>query len=901
MAQDLAVSSNGRETETADRTRIEALEESLRQLEASLRERQRQLDEAHRIACLGTWRWDRSTDTATWSEEVYRIFGFDPAGPAPGYDRIRELHSPQSRALLEAAVTRALTSGEPYEHDIELLMPDGSLRWIIARGEVESRADGVPNVLRGTVQDITDRKLAEQQILRSENRYRSLVHASSDIVWITNPDVGQTTELPAWQAFTGQTAEQIMGMGWLDAIHPDDRQSTVDAWTQALESRSTYRMEHRLRRHDGVYRFMSARGVPSFDADGNIVEWVGMHTDVTERVEAEAALRDANARFGKLYAANLIGICYPDRFGAFSDGNAEFLRIVGYTRSELEQGLVRWDNMTPAQYAPLDAQHIAEAAALGSCTPYEKEYVRKDGTRVPILCGYALREGSTDEYIGFIMDLSPVKRAEAAVLQMKTRFEKLYHSDLMGIGFPDSSGAIHDCNDALLRLIGYTREDLLAGLVRWDTLTPPEYREIDLAHIAESAARGSCTPYEKEYIRKDGVRVPILCGFARITNGEQPESIGFVLDLSAQRKAELATRDREQRFSALAESLPQLVWASSPDGNRIYTNRRYSEYTGLTPDQLLGATWAQLLHPDDIDRTNELWYRCMSTGEPYLNEYRIRRHDGLFRSFLVRAIPVRNDAGEIQRWLGTATDIHDQKLAEEALRRSEKLAATGRLAASIAHEINNPLEAVTNALYLALMDTSLTPETRTYLNMADQELARVAQVTTQTLRFHRQSAAAAQVDLAEVMDSAFSLFAPRFEASRIVVLREYSPGHLLYCRGGEIRQVFVNFISNALDATRAGGRVRIRIRSGTDCGAAACPGIRVTIADTGHGIPAELRRSIFEPFVSTKEATGTGLGLWVTDGIVQKHGGRITLRSRTGEAPHGTVFTLFFPLEALNS
>jgi signal transduction histidine kinase len=291
----------------------------------------------------------------------------------------------------------------------------------------------------------------------------------------------------------------------------------------------------------------------------------------------------------------------------------------------------------------------------------------------------------------------------------------------------------------------------------------------------------------------------------------------------------------------------------------------------------------------------------MRSGEPYLNEYRIRRHDGAYRSFLVRAIPVRNDAGEIERWLGSATDIHDQKLAEETLRRTEKLAAAGRLAASIAHEINNPLEAVTNALYLALMDSSLSVETRTYLTMAEQELARVAQVATQTLRFHHQSVAANGADVSGIMDSALALYLPRFEACEIAVEREYEAGQMLFCRGDELRQVFSNLLSNAFDATRTGGRLVIRIRASRMWRGEGGTGLRVTIADTGEGIPVELRKKIFEPFVSTKDATGTGLGLWVSDGIVQKHKGRITLRSKTGGAVHWTVFSVFLPFDGIKA
>jgi len=612
-------------------------------LEASLRERERELEEAQRIARLGTWRWVRATDTVTWSEEVYRVYGLDPKLPPPGYEAIRDRHAPGSRGNFEAAVLNAIVTGEAYELDVELMMPDGSTRWIIARGEVEAYVDGEVAVLRGTLQDITERKIAEQRIVESQSR-----------------------------------------------------------------------------------------------------------------------------------------------------------------------------------------------------------------------------------------------------------FERLYQSDLIGIGYPDAEGGIRDGNDELLRIIGYEREELEAGLVRWDKMTPPEYHQTDREHIAECLEQGSCAPYRKEYIRKNGDRIPVMVGFAEL-GGTKQESIGFVLDLSAQKKAEDSVREREQRFSALAESLPQMVWEANPDGSRTYANKRYTQYTGVSVEDMAGSKWLELIHDEDRDRTEELWIRCTRSGENYLNEYRIRRHDGAYRTFLVRAVPLRTEAGEIARWLGSATDIHDQKLAEETLRRTEKLAAAGRLAASIAHEINNPLEAVTNALYLALTDTSLSSATRTYLLMAEQELARVAQVATQTLRFHRQSGAPARVDVCAIMDSAFALYGPRLEACGITVSREYEAGQVLLCRADELRQVFSNLLSNSFDATRRGGRLVIRIRS-----AKMREGVRITIADTGDGIPVEIRKKIFEPFITTKDATGTGLGLWVSDGIVQKHKGRISVRSRTGEG-HGTVFCVFFPFDGIEA
>ena len=621
--------------------------DSNEQLARALQERERELREAYRIAKLGTWHWTVSDDVVTWSEEVYRIFRYDPALPPPTYEQLALLHAPESRARLDAAVNATLETGEPYELDVEIILPDGRTRWLCACGEVESWADGKPVKLRGTIQEITDRKLTERAKQRSEQRFR------------------------------------------------------------------------------------------------------------------------------KLFESEMIGIGIPNRFGGFTEGNDELLRLTGYSRNDLDAGLVRWDRMTPPEYALIDAKHIREAARRGYCTPYEKEYIRKDGSRVPILCGYALLEGSQDEYIGFVLDLTPQKQAEAAL------------------------------------------------------------------------------------------------------------------------------RESEQQFRALTESLPQLVWMADTAGGNIYTNRRMSEYAGNSVDGSMGLSWMSMIHPEDLPATVEKLRHSLDTGEPYQVEYRLRRYDGIYRHFLARAVAVRNAAGQIERWIGSSTDIHEKKLAEDALRRTEKLDAAARFAASVAHEINNPLASVTNTLYLALQDPTLSEATREYLSVADQELARAAQVVTRTLRFHRQTTSAGMANLSEIMDSAYSLFISRFKACAIAADREYLTEERLYCFGDELRQVFTNLLSNALDATAHGGRVRIRVKGSRSWSDPETRGIRVVVADTGHGIPAELRKQVFEPFISTKNDTGTGLGLWVSDGIVRKHRGTIAMRSRIGEASHGTIFSLFFPFEGI--
>jgi PAS domain S-box-containing protein len=315
-----------------------------------------------------------------------------------------------------------------------------------------------------------------------------------------------------------------------------------------------------------------------------------------------------------------------------------------------------------------------------------------------------------------------------------------------------------------------------------------------------------------------------------------------------------------------------------------------TRFLGHTAGELFGAAGAETLEP----RLAEIFQGAQPVDTL---EMRITDGKGDARSWLVNLYPVKSGQQEV-RWVGAVMiDTTERRRSEDTLRRTEKLAAAGQLAASIAHEINNPLEAVTNLLFLLRTQVPIDGEAMRFTEMAQHELARVSEITQQTLRFYRPSTSPALANVGEILNSILTLHSGRIHTLKVDVARRYRDNIELYCLSGALRQVFANLITNALDALNGGGQLKIRAAR-SHCWTNGRPGVRVVVADTGTGMPDEVRARIFEPFFTTKLATGTGLGLWVTHDIMEKHQGSIAVRSRSGPPEangSGTVFMLFFP------
>ena len=359
--------------------------------------------------------------------------------------------------------------------------------------------------------------------------------------------------------------------------------------------------------------------------------------------------------------------------------------------------------------------------------------------------------------------------------------------------------------------------------------------------------------------------------------------------------AEQALRASEARFHSLVEAMPLGLLISDARGRITYANSAAARLLNYDEAGLLGnAVTLTSICPALADAATSL--AVQQTDEPF--EAVCITCNGNSLEVLIGVASLNPDApAEEHQTAAFIADLSLQKKSEEVLRRTEKLAVAGRLAASISHEINNPLEAITNCLYL-LSSTDLPAEGRHYLELAQKELDRVTQITVQTLRFYRSSTRPALTDVHELVATVLALLESRFRHQRIEVVRELRSNPLIIAHDGEIRQLLVNLISNAIDAVNEGGYIIVRTSAARDW-VHNREGIAITVADNGAGMDEATRERIFEPFFSTKGITGTGLGLWISKEIAGKHQGRIRVRSkqRSSGGSGGTVFRFFIPAQ----
>jgi PAS domain S-box-containing protein len=381
--------------------------------------------------------------------------------------------------------------------------------------------------------------------------------------------------------------------------------------------------------------------------------------------------------------------------------------------------------------------------------------------------------------------------------------------------------------------------------------------------------------------------------------GPKGEPLGFATisqDITRQKLIQEELREKSFRLEKLSEELHALVHMSPLGIIALDLDRKVRTWNNAA-ETILGWTASEIIGhrlpiPDSAQPQWAEMEKTLHLGESFTNvEAKRVRKDGAEFDAQISAAPLHNRQGEVIGFVKMIADASEMMRARQALQLAEKLAAAGRLAASIAHEINNPLAAVMNLVYLARLN-SKEESVQKMLLSAENELRRIAHITRRTLGFYRESAGPAFCKPVDLVENVLELYEKHLEGRRIKVQREYRTNQGMIVVEGEIHQVMANLISNASDALEDGGSLRVRVSR-----APLRAGLRLTVADDGCGISKAARSRVFEPFFSTKPEIGVGLGMWVSREIIQRHGGSIRLRTSDDVARHGTAVVIFLPFE----
>jgi PAS domain S-box-containing protein len=540
--------------------------------------------------------------------------------------------------------------------------------------------------------------------------------------------------------------------------------------------------------------------VPILTADGNVLGTFAMyyrkpkeptkldsHTVTTvigtaviaiDRVRRIRRLQESEERFRALSSCAPVGIFATDLERQCEYTNAHCNEICGFSTEEaLGQGWTRFIH-------PEDVDRVVQEwdAAIRHHTNYEGEHrwLHRNGeVRWTVVRSAPVRgdSGKLLGYMGAVADQTRHMVAEQKVAALARELDAVVRSSPVGIVGFDLDLTVRSWNPMAERILGWKSEEVVGTQI---ALTQPQedhWRELREKLLGgESFINLTC-----RRLHKDGHQVDVFISLGAIldSSGSPTGFVGSIVDatelVNSRRQLEKTIaelRESEARFHAMADNIDQLVWMADNEGRRFWFNQRWFDYTGTTPEQVQGWGWVGVYHPEHADRVlkgvREFWAR----GETWEDTYPLRGKDGNYRWFLSRALPIKDDSGKIIRWFGTSTDITDRMLAEEALRRSEKLAIAGKLAAAVAHELNNPLAAAINSVYLA-RQMAADPVQLRYLDNAEQELLRVSRLANRTLSFYPGNSFRESLSLFAIIEELVSVFEPGCAQKNITISTEF--------------------------------------------------------------------------------------------------------------------------------
>jgi PAS domain S-box-containing protein len=925
---------------------------------------------------------------------------------------------PDDLARVREAEELARRTGGPYSVEHRIVRTDGQVRWVHERADIFLDENGRFRQMIGVVQDITERRNFEQSLADSEKRYRTLfennpvpmwVHersslrflavnhaavraygySESEFLSMTIRDMRPEEEAPGGDRWVGEFTGAMTGRVWrhrrkngeefdaeitahtiefrgVDAVlaiandvtereraqralaESEERyrrlaeHGAVGIWEVDLSHHAIYanptmlamlevetieelrarpfdgyftheslqvlkgEMARRARGEASVYevelvgaqggrRIAVVSGAPMVDPRRELTSFVATFTDITPRKMAERALASSEARFRRVVDSNMMGIFFWKLTGEITDCNDLFLKMIGRTREELRSGKVRWDAMTPPEWAEADRRATDQLLRDGVCSPYEKEYSRPDGRRIPVLLGAGFMEGSRDSGVCFIVDVTDRKLAEEQLRIAEAKYRTLFEEGPDGVMIvdPESARPI-EANTAMARMLGYSREELLRLSVSdFEAIeTPEQVRE----HIAMVLERGE-SDFETRMRTKTGRLIEAAVKIRVVRIGGVSRLQTLVRDITERKQADERLRAAEQRNALMIRQTPLGVIVWDLERRVVEWNPTAERIFGYSAEEAMGKTFDTLLVPPPIrPYVANIWKSLLdrsgggrSTNENVTKDGR-RILCEWYNSVLVGA------GGDIIAVASLVQDVTDVKRLEDELRQSQKMEAIGQLASGVAHDFSNLLTAIFGFTSLARRTLSPQHAAVRSLDRVDDAAQQAAGVTRALLTFSRGGESEKKpVRLGQIVDDAVRLLRRTLPTN--IEIRTSIDAEPIWVKADrtQLQQVVMNLAINARDAMPEGGTMTLSVGSTVRPSLSGETGDYgwLRVADTGIGMTTELQGRIFEPFFTTKPAgQGTGLGLSIIHGIVKDHLGQIDVQSSPGE---GSTFTVLIP------
>ncbi|MCC3409337.1 MAG: PAS domain S-box protein [Microcoleus sp. PH2017_10_PVI_O_A] len=887
----------------------------------------------------------------SWNAGAERMLGYAEAEIVGQHGRIAFTPEDSAARKPELEMHLALTEGKG-ENERWHVRKDGSRYWgsglMMPLHDENGEVQGFLKIM----QDKTERRQVEEALRQSENRYRTLADAVPQLMWLNTADGRLEFCNQHWQSYTGiMPAEFPLAAPVLELFHPEDLPTVVATRTAAIQAGESYEFECRVRRFDGTYRWHLARLVPVKDSGGKVLQWVGIGIDIDDRFRAEASLAESDRRFRFLAESLPHLIWNVDSAGELRFANQKWSEYLGMSYEEAAQN--NWESLVPPSDFAESLARWQECQTTGEV--YQAEFRLRRASdqmeRWHLSRAVPIRDAQNQivEWIGTNTDIDDRKRAQLSEqflsgLEIRLRQhscprEMLWEA-MKSLGeYLNVDRCIWHEIDLAAGLAIVDRDwhqpgfASIAGTYQISDFKTPEQKALCMAGqtlvISDIANCPETAPFVDKYgglgIRaflhvpclQEGRWVALLVVTSQAVRHWRPDEISLLQEVVARlwtlighARAVQHLHESEDRFRALADNIAQLAWMTDASGWIFWYNQRWFDYTGTTREQMQGWGWQQVHDPQHVDRVVAKFRGCIERGELWEDTFPLRGKDGSYRWFLSRAVPIRDDRGNVLRWCGTNTDITDRLNAEaerERLLALEKAAreeaeranrVKDEFLAVLSHELRTPLNPIVGWAKL-LRSNTLTPQKQRY---ALETIERNAKVQTQLIEDlldvsrilqGKVSLNIVPVDLAGAIGSAIETVRLSAQVKSIQICTEFAPhiGRVLG-DGGRLQQVVWNLLSNAVKFTEPGGKIAVKLdRADTDA--------QITVTDTGKGISPDFLPYVFDYFrqadsTFTRKFGGLGLGLAIVRHLVELHGG--TVKADSAGEEQGATFTVRIPL-----